>query len=115
MGVDSMNKLSAGVSLVLGMLVAGCGDNGLRSPDFDAVLIDILVDGPAQRTVGTQGQYRALGHFTTPPSTQGAVATSDITSDVDWTVVTPTTSNGTSPEEVCRLSNQVSSAATINA
>jgi uncharacterized protein YjdB len=110
-----MKKLYAAAIAALAMLVAACGDNGVRSPDFDAVLIDILVDGPSQRVVGTTAQFRALGHFTTPPSTQGAVATEDITVDSAWSVVVPVSSpGGTTPEEACRLSTTPSSAATVN-
>jgi len=110
-----MRKLYAGATVLLTLLAAACGDNGVRSPDFDAVLIDILVDGPSQRVVGTTAQFRALGHFTTPPSTQGAVATSDITTDSDWSVVVPVSSPAnTTPEEACRLSTTPSTAATVN-
>lgn len=110
-----MNKLSAWAGLSLAMLLAACGDNGVRSPDFDAQLIDIIVDGPAQRAAGTQAQFRALGHFTTPPSTQGAVATDDITTSVDWRVVNvPANSSGSSPEVACANANTISSAATID-
>jgi hypothetical protein len=119
MGVDSMKKLFSAPGLVLAMLVTACGDNGFRSPDFDAVLIDVVVDGPAGLVINNancpsnpsvcpQAQYRALGHFTTPPSTQGAIATSDITGDADWTVVQVVpASGGQSPEESCRLSTQL--------
>ncbi len=110
-----MNKLYAWAGLSLAMLLAACGDNGVRSPDFDAQLIDIIVDGPAQRAAGTQAQFRALGHFTTPPSTQGAVATDDITTSVDWRVVNvPANSSGSSPEVACANANTISSAATID-
>ncbi len=110
-----MNKLYAAALVLLTSLFAACGDNGVRSPDFDAVLIDILVDGPSQRAAGTQAQFRALGHFTTPPSTQGAVATNDITTDSVWSIVNPVSSPaGTTPEEACRLSTQISNAATVN-
>ncbi|HZP11735.1 MAG TPA: Ig-like domain-containing protein [Nevskiaceae bacterium] len=110
-----MKKLSAWASVSLAMLLAACGDNGVRSPDFDAQLIDLIVDGPAQRAAGTQAQFRALGHFTTPPSTGGAVATDDITTAVDWRVVdVPANSSGSSPEVACSNANTVSNAATIN-
>ena len=43
-----MNKLLTGASLLLAMLLSACGDNGVRSPDFDSQLIDIIVEGPVR-------------------------------------------------------------------
>lgn len=111
-----MNKLFTGASFVLAVMLAACGDNGVRSPDFDAQLVDIIVEGPSQAATDQFVQMRALGHFTTPPSQQGAQSISDITTDVDWSIVQPTTTSGTTPEDTCRLSTiPANDKATVNA
>jgi hypothetical protein len=82
-----MKKLFAWVGVALAaLMMVGC-DDGERSPDFDAQLVDVVVTGPAQAVQDTQAQFRALGRFTTPPSQQGALATSDVTNEASWSVV----------------------------
>src|SRR4051812_28039470 len=109
-----MNKLFAPASVVLALLLVACGDNGVRSPDFDAVLKDIIVTGsPPTIAAGSNAQFRAVGEFTTPPATGGVLARSDITNDAAWSVVEPV-SDPANPQNACDTSNTPSSKATVD-
>ena len=112
-----MNKSYAltGV-LFAAALAAGCGDNGLRSPDFDAQLVDVKVSGPTQIEANRQAQYRAVAEFTVPPSqASGGFSQHDVTNDASWSIVQRFDSNhALPPDESCTKSVVQSTAATVD-
>ena len=108
-----MNKSFALTGVLLAAaLAAGCGDNGLRSPDFDAQLKDVIVSGPTQIEANRQAQYRAVAEFTTPPS-QGGTSTHDVTNDVTWSIVQRVAD--ANPDLSCTNSTVASTAAAVDA
>ena len=68
------------------VLVTGCGDGGIQSPDFTPVLQSISV-APATADVelGQTQQFTASGTFTTPPGSASATVVRPL-SNVAWSV-----------------------------
>lgn len=86
---------SAWMALALGVLLAGCGDGSVRSPDIvpSTTLEALRIDptGPQSTPAGTQFNLRAIADFVqiVPPGTEGAEdgrlqRSEDVTERADW-------------------------------